>query len=165
MTNVEKKEANQRLMNYFNRMNSIISDNAYMIHKGVRSCALIEDVVGYEDKSLGNEIDILETLLEFEQTVLRYKLKCVWFKYPDSACENDGLQHYSFWIYKYPHQLPLIKIVEEKLPNDDFICNWIIGKLLGYHDSEMENFLANHLYDKVSIDLADEFKNINFKGE
>ena len=119
---------------------SEVENECYLIDKGVRSCALVP-VSGFYQ----NEMDILSKL---EEVVLNHKLHSYTIKQKFLDCD---LEVYIFWIYKYHHQLALIKYVESKSDNKDILSEWIIGKLLGYSDESMEDYLTMKLVDRLEI--------------
>lgn len=127
-------------MNEKDKKISEVENECYLIDKGVRSCALVS-VSGFYQ----NEMDILSKL---EEVVLVHKLHSYTIKQKFLDCD---LEVYTFWIYKYHHQLALIKYVESKSDNKDILSEWITGKLLGYSDESMENYLTMKLFDKIDF--------------
>ena len=116
-----------------------VENESYLIDKGVRSCALTT-VSGYYQK----ETDVLTKL---EEIVMNHKLH--YYIYKKKFPDND-LGVYVFWIYKYHHQLALIKYIESKKGDKDIITEWITGKLLGYSDESIEDYLNQLLIDKIT---------------
>lgn len=126
-------------MNELNNKISEVENECYLIDKGVRSCALLS-VSGYYQ----NDLDIISKM---EEIVLNHKLHSYKFKQKFLDCD---LEVYTFWIYKYHHQLALIKYLS-KIEGRDFLSEWIIGKLLGYSDESIEDYLAMKLVDRLEI--------------
>lgn len=126
-------------MNELNNKISEVENECYLIDKGVRSCALLSISGFYQ-----NQIDIISKM---EEIVLNHKLHSYTFKQRFLDCD---LEVYTFWIYKYHHQLALIKYLENK-SNKDLCSEWITGKLLGYSDESIEEYLAMKLIDRLEI--------------
>ena len=85
---------------------------------------------------------------KIEEVVLNHRLHSYTFKKKFSDCE---LEVYIFWIYRYHHQLALIKYIENKGENKDYLSEWITGKLLGYSDESIEDYLFQKLADKIDV--------------
>lgn len=125
-----------------------VENECYLINKGVRSCALLS-VSGFYQ----NEEDII---VKLEDLILNHNLQSFVYKQKFNDC---NLEVYSFWIYKYHHQLALIKYIS-KLKERDFLSDWIIGKLLGYSDESMESFLTMKLIDNLDLLRESDFKEL-----
>ena len=129
---------------YFEQLKEI-SDNCYLITKGVRSCYLGSVSGPTEHYVYGQSDDIHivysldEKLAEIEKMAKSYDLYFVAYK---KKLENfdDDHEHAEIWIYKYPHQLHIIRMFTEK--ESYYLREWAIGKLLGYSDEAMEEFLT-----------------------
>lgn len=136
---------------YMTRLEYEVRNECCLISKGVRSCMQME-VVGVKEI---NETCpcITDTLFALEQTVLNYNLNSIWFKYHDQSDVEDGFEAYSFWVYRYPHQLPIIRAVEET-DEHNLLVDWVTGKLLGYSDLAMEEYLAKNIMNGVKTDTT-----------
>lgn len=128
---------------YFDQLKEI-SDNCYLIEKGVRSCYLgvvtgpseSYDYGTSDDKHYVYSLD--EKLKEIEKMVKSYDLHFAYYKKKTEEWEDH--ERADIWIYKYPHQGHIIKMIA----NDEsyYSKEWIVGKLLGYGDEAMEEFLT-----------------------
>lgn len=133
------------------RMERELVNECYLISKGVRSCAQMT-VVGVKD--INEECPcITDMLFNLEQVALRYNLQSMWFKYKDQSDIEDGFEAYSFWVYRYPHQLVVIRTIEE-MAKHSFLVEWMTGKLLGYSDASMEKYLSCNIMNNVKADTT-----------
>lgn len=54
--------------------------------------------------------------------------------------ENLSEDWYEFWIYKHPHVLEIIKVLQQI--SDETLKHWILGKLFDYSDEAIREFLS-----------------------
>jgi len=63
---------------------------------------------------------------------------------------QEGLNYYTeyladewvtFWVYQHPHILKVIKTIPQA-PKSEY-DHWVLGKLFGYDDSSIAQFLSN----------------------
>ena len=128
-------------------------NECYLISKGVRSCMQMT-VVGLKEAN-DDCPGVADMLFDLEQVGLHYNLRSLWFKYKDQSDVQDGFEAYSFWVYRYSHQLPIIKAVEEAdSKGKSILLEWIIGKLLGYSDDAMEQYLVLNVMNEVKTDTT-----------
>ena len=57
----------------------------------------------------------------------------------------------SFWIYKYPHILEVIKSTPQA-PKTAF-DHWVLGKLFGYEEAAIQEFLSVTHVQSLSCDI------------
>ena len=136
---------------YVSRMKSYFRENCYLISRGVRSC-YTEIVIGPEDSENAFGFTIADLIGDLEQIALHYDLHMVWFRFKDESQLLDGMNGYDVWVYRYHHQRPVI----EALTNapKSYLTEWVMGKLLGYSDESMEEFLTQHVMAKVETDAS-----------
>lgn len=135
-------------MNEMDKKISEVENECYLIDKGIRSCALLTVSEYYQ-----NEMDIISKL---EDIVFNHKLHSCLYKQKFEDCD---LEVYTFWIYKYHHQLALIRYVSE-IEEKTILSEWITGKLLGYSDESMESFLTMKLVDNLNLSRDNDFKEL-----
>lgn len=135
---------------------SKVGNECYLIKKGVRSCALVTITFDIND----NPDDIDEALYRLDQDALQFDCRTYWKKMELDEEYGDDRPSYSFWIYRYDHQLPLIKVILNS-PAKTYITEWMTGKLLGYSDADMEEYLSRQVL--MFIDLEDDLKSLNKK--
>lgn len=117
-----------------------LMDNIYLINKGIRTCyfGALHTTEGEYFYLYDFGTFMFEDILEiFKEEVTEFDL----YMFTNKSIENEDI-FYHYWIYKYPHQ----KIILEKIYNeegDNYLRQWMIGKLLGYSDQSMEDFLSN----------------------
>ena len=128
-----------------------ISNDLYLIYHGVRDCCMhtiSADI--FEDKEFVNRI---KKDAEF------YKVKYIITDFTDY---ND-LKYKTIFFYKYDHQKVMYLITEiipkNENPVNGYVYQYIIGKLLGYSNQDMEEFLerVHHTSDimkKVENELG-----------
>lgn len=100
----------------------IIKEHIYLIKKGVRSCAWLDCIF-----EMYNEICKIinqENLMHYEDEI---------------NIEDFFIKR--IFIYKYPHQLKMFKSCMP-YPNT-YEKHYILGKLFGYSDDAIEDFLDN----------------------
>ncbi len=147
MSNQHPTETEVQL--HLEKLRRKLFNECYLISKGVRSCTQMT-VVGLKEAN-DDCPGIADMLFDLEQVGLQYKLHSIWFKYKDQSDVKDGFEAYSFWVYSYPHQLPIIKAVEET-DSTGILVDWITGKLLGYSDAAMEEYLVSNVMNEVKTD-------------
>lgn len=141
----------EEIRTHMRRMERELMNECYLISKGVRSCAQMT-VVGVKD--INEECPcITDMLFSLEQAALRDNLNSTWFKYKDQSDIEDGFEAYSFWVYRYPHQLVIIRAIEE-MAKHSFLVEWMTGKLLGYSDASMETYLSRNIMNEVKADTT-----------
>lgn len=130
---------------YFDKLEEVM-DNCYLINKGVRSCYMTTVTGPDEDYESGVYenpyivISVSKKVKAIEDYAKKEGLYFYSYKLKDLE-EDIALDQYTYccWIYKYPHQ----GIILKSLPGEHgFIEEWIVGKLLGYSDAAMEEFLS-----------------------
>lgn len=141
-------------MTDYGRIRDQIVNECYLIKKGVRSCFLEvvsgpKETIEYEDEIV--ELSIAEKLFKLEQVVVNEGLMCRWYKREKDQYDDPDEEYYSFWICRYTHQLAVINAVEASRPWN-FLTQWIVGKLLGYSDQSMEEFLVEKVMDDLTLD-------------
>jgi hypothetical protein len=57
----------------------------------------------------------------------------------------------SLWIYKYPHILEVIKSIPQEPKTA--IEHWILGKLLGYEEAAIQDFLTTKASENLCRDI------------
>ena len=140
-----------------------VYEESYLIEKGVRSCALIE-VADYDDFQTNPHMDdvVVERYKEIKTDAKHrglYTLLIVYKKLKSADC----------YVYKYPFQRFLIDFVTSDW-RDNFHLNtlsaYIQGKLLGYADFSMDEFLSKPYFlddfnpQKHEIVYSDDFEDI-----
>ena len=118
---------------YFESFIRELSTEFYLIQKGVRSCALL--VFPHYDR----EEDIVNEYLKCDMDV------SVKWEFSEFETEEGG-NFCELFLYKYSHQLDMkhaIDIIKSCAdnPKHEYIAEWMLGKLLGYSDENMEEFL------------------------
>ena len=87
---------------------------------------------------------------ELETIAINHKLH-IYFYQREVLNKNkygSEVEHYDVWIYKFHHQLAIIKYIESKQGLNDYLVEWIKGKLLGYSDKSIEDYLSMLLIDE-----------------
>lgn len=73
-------------------------------------------------------------------------------KLAEMIVSKEGLNYYieiladewvTFWVYQHPHILNVIKTIPQ-VPKSEYE-HWVLGKLFGYDDSSIADFLSNQL--------------------
>ena len=119
-----------------------IMNDLYLIYHGVRDCCMhtiSADIL--EDEEFMNSI---KKEAEF------YKVK---YTITDFTDEND-LKYKTIFFYMYDHQ-KVMYLITESIPNNGnplngYASQYIIGKLLGYSNRDMEEYL-DKLFDTSEI--------------
>ena len=116
-----------------------IMNECYLINKGVRSAftdCLILTEFDEEDKESNKQfIKDLATNVNLEDLIFYIN------EYPRREDDIPEYRYYDLWIFKYPHQL---KIRDNLYKLDEYMREYVIGKLLGYSDQSMEEFLSKN---------------------
>jgi len=73
----------------------------------------------------------------------------VWFEFPRDEDDAPDAHYFDFWIYSYHHQLPVINAL--KSAPKSFFSEWAMGKLLGYSDASMEEYLSHHVMSGLNV--------------
>lgn len=126
----------------FREMNEII-DNIYLIQKGVRSTYMTSITAPKERTVLNNSsiLSLSDKLDKIEEYVKKEGLYLYAYSLSRDEYDLDEEESACIWIYKYSHQGEIIRSLTG---SHSFVEEWITGKLLGYSDEAMENFLADH---------------------
>lgn len=117
-----------------------LADNIYLIKKGVRSCFMEsitgakEDIVNQERK----ELSVFHQLQKIKVYIEENGLCFYAYQLAKDKDDADDRLSFIYWAYKYPHQGVILRSLQGK---HSYIEEWIIGKLLGYSDEAMEEFL------------------------
>jgi hypothetical protein len=137
---------------YLDKKELEMSNECYLIYKGVRSCAQF-DVHGPKERGDDyRSLTINDILRSLEQVALRYNLNAIWFEYEDNSELEDGFTSFSFWVYRYSHQAAILRAVHKY--DHGVLRDWIIGKLLGYSDASMEEYLIRNIMDIIEVDTG-----------
>lgn len=123
-----------------------LADNWYLISRGLRS-AYLGHIEGSIEPIFDDDISLSDKLKMLEEEAASWGLNFYAYeKIADNLLPGEKL--YIFWVYKFKHQEILIKM----LPHDGSILEeYIIGKLLGYSDESMEEFLDKN-FDMETLD-------------
>lgn len=114
-----------------------LMDNVYLISKGVRTVYYgaihlkKEELYEYMDYKTYNFLDVLEL---FKEYIEEFNL----FMYVQEI-EDMGENFIDYWVYKYKHQKNILDLIYQEQNN--YLKQWMMGKLLGYSDEAMEEFL------------------------
>lgn len=136
MTNEEY----EKLSDYYKSIINTWENDLYLLDRGVRS--VCKEFLRYE-KNNENTISLIHELQQMTIT------RNLYFKTFDTVSKEDGKINLAIYAYKYIHQLPLIKYVESG--EKGMIREWILGKLLGYSDESMDEYLCRQLVDCFEI--------------
>lgn len=147
-------ETYEKLSDYYKSFIRTWENELYLIDRGVRS--VCTDFLHYDK----NDRDAVELIYELEQMTVRRNLYFATF---DAVDKEDGKTNLVVYAYKYMHQLPLIKYVENG--EKGYIREWILGKLLGYSDESMDEYLCRGLVDCFEIHDTYEKKDKPVKEE
>ena len=131
----------RRLDRYLDKANN----ESYLINKGVRTCALLT-VVSHKDDGM----DVQELLYKLEQLILHHGLNSIPLELQRDEDDDPNARFFEFWIYSYPHQLAVIKAIHDT-PRS-FLREWVVGKLLGYSDMSMEEYLSHDVMSGLEVD-------------
>ena len=116
-----------------------IRNDIYLIQKGVRSCCY--HVFSY------NEYDPITANMQLKdfQRIIKEASLYFFIKFDGKIQEREMIEeeYYKIYIYKYSHQYNIIQNIENG-KYDFYTREYIIGKLLGYDDQSMEDFLKIH---------------------
>ena len=133
-----------------------VSEQAYLIDKGVRNCALIEIMDECEKFDMD---EINKRYKEIKITAGHYNL------YTELVIYNK-IPTASVFIYKYPHQKLLIEFTTCDWRDDfhlNLVSTYILGKLLGYADFSMEKFLSKDILEGFNPPKHDVLVNEQFE--
>lgn len=140
-------EAYEKLSDYYKSLIRTWENDLYLIDRGVRS--VCTEFLHYDK----DDEAAAELVYELEQMAVRRNLYFAMF---DAIDKEDGKIDLTVYAYKYMHQLPLIKYVENG--EKGYIREWILGKLLGYSDESMDEYLCRNLVDCFEINDTRETK-------
>ena len=102
-----------------------ITNEFYLMDKGVRNACLI-------DFNNSQESDFIKDLCD------EYNYFAIIFN------GDDEHESGSILICKYIYQIELVREMSLKLEEHSFLYEYILGKLLGYTDESMEQYLTQH---------------------
>jgi len=109
-----------------------VKEHVYLIKKGVRNCAWLECTLGTYDEIC----KIIE-----EENLMHYE---------DEIDTDDFLGVVKrIFVYRYPHQLKMFKSCMP-YPNT-YEKHYILGKLFGYSNEAIEDFLSNNVKQHEQI--------------
>lgn len=132
------------------------SAEAYLISRGVRSCALIELMDECEKFDMD---EINKRYKEIKGTADNYELYTELVIY-------DKIKRAEAYIYKYPYQKLLIEFTTCDW-RDDFhfslLSNYVLGKLLRYADFSMDEYLGKTLLEEFKPPKHDVLVNEQFE--
>lgn len=124
-----------------------IEENIYLMKKGVRG-AYMMTLTGYNVRytfGCGGPEDLLETLedqlKEVKEIVREHGLFFHSHLLAHDEYDLDDEDTAVVWIYRFPHQGRIIRSLKG---DHSYTEEWIIGKLLGYDDYAMEEFLKKN---------------------
>ena len=113
-------------------------DNLYLISKGIRSCYFGAMFLKPNEKYKYYDIAVFDSFSDiikiFEDTTKEFDLY-LYVKY----IEKNEDKFCDYWIYKYKHQKNILDMIYKEKNN--YLKQWMMGKLLGYSDESMEEFL------------------------
>lgn len=121
-----------------------IEDNMYLIKKGVRGAYTTSITAPREPIEFAEDrVDSLtEILSELEGIVKEEGLHLYSYLLPhNDMYDLDDEDTAVVWIYRFPHQGEILRSLKG---DHSYLEEWIIGKLLGYDDYAMEEFLKKN---------------------
>ena len=121
-----------------------IKENLYLLKKGVRGAYMTSIIAPREPIEFAEDrVDSLtEILSELEGIVKEDGLYLYSYLRPHNDMYNlDDEDTAVVWIYKFPHQGEILRSLKG---DHSYLEEWIIGKLLGYDDYAMEEFLKKN---------------------
>jgi len=137
-----------------------LAEQLYLMDKEVRNCCtiLLRPKEFYYDTE--NDCNYLE---DFVYSILSRGFKYKFIKFET----DDDNEFMELFVYKYDHQFEMYKATEIfKASNSTNMCRigqYILGKLLGYSDRNMEEFLNTpHGNKEVKIELEDNWFEKNY---
>lgn len=123
------------------KINSVLNE-IYLVEKGVRS--MFEFGFTCPKESVSTE------LYKVEQFALHNNMLSYAFD-TGSDDEITGDAFITCYFYKYHHQLVILKYLKECKNN--LVRKWIEGKLLGYSEEAIKDFLEQHLYLELNSNM------------
>ena len=139
----------------FDRKYNSWLNEIYLINKGVRSCASDTVRICEDDSSE-------EVLNNLEQMTIRDNLHFIAFKMKPCSDDPPEVEYWMIYACKYAHQIPIIKFLEA-YQGPKYIYDYIMGKLLGYSDAAMEEFLSKNLFEEIKIDMPQDTGHYHLK--
>ena len=123
---------------------SEMMNECYLISKGVRSAYMTSLVLTEYDEA---DIEANEQFIqELKDTANSNGLIFSIAEYPREKDDMPDRRYYRIWVLKYPHQL---KIVDNLYKLDRCMRKYVMGKLLGYSDESMEEFMSKNYPDQA----------------
>ena len=124
-----------------------ISNDLYLIYHGVRDCCI--------HSVYSEQLEDEEFMEKIEKDVKFYKLKYLINDYGDEVYKE-------LFFYKYDHQRVMYMISESVRGQSDvgvYVSKYITGKLLGYSNQDMEEFLERvHHSSDIMKKVEEEIK-------
>ena len=133
-----------------------LAEHLYLMDKGVRNCfmMLLHGKDYYYDPY--NDYNYLE---DFVTSIVSRG-----FKYKFIEFDSDGEPFMDLFVYRYDHQFEMYKVSEILKRNNSRKVRragqYIMGKLLGYSDRNMEEYLNEIIHDgptTVKVELEDDW--------
>ena len=123
---------------------SEMMNECYLISKGVRSAYMTSlTLTEYNEADIEVNEQIIQELTDAANSNgLIFSIA----EYPREKDDMPDRRYYNIWVLKYPHQL---KIVDNLYKLDKYMREYVIGKLLGYSDASMEEFMSKNYPDQA----------------
>lgn len=102
------------------------------INSGIYNCALIHLHI----KNIEEAIEISRTIHNSGLSYCKFNDHMLCYDDNNFKAFKSGV--FEYYIYKYPHQLPIIKDIENT-NNNLYIRTYLLGKLLGYSEEKIAN--------------------------
>ena len=121
-----------------------IDDHIYLLKKGVRGAYMTTITAPRDPIEFAEErVDSLsEILSELEEYVVEEGLYFHSYLLDhNEKFDLDDEDTAVVWIYRFPHQGEIIRSLKG---DHSYVEEWIVGKLLGYDDYAMEEFLKKN---------------------
>ena len=124
-----------------------LDEHLYLMDKGVRNCfmMLLHEKDYYYDPE--NDYNYLE---DFVTSIVSRRFK---YKFIEFECDDEPF--IDLFVYRYDHQFEMYKVSEILKRNNSRKVRragqYIMGKLLGYSDKNMEQFLNEIIHDGPTI--------------
>jgi hypothetical protein len=137
-----KKRTTEEVKSYFA---GEIENLCYMVDKEVKPCALSGFSIMFDDEKNIDTID-RTPLYKIENYIKNHypNLKFYTKEVVTTNSKNKKELHFKVYIYKYPHLENVIKNIPKE-PKD--VRHWYMGKLFGYSDNMIEEFLNRQSKD------------------
>ena len=119
---------------YYQALLDKFVDDMYLISRGVRSVCM-HTIEYYSEDEYKTKDKIKPLMRQIRKHAKHWKL----YVYPSHTHNSEGY-FTTIFVYKYPHQKQIIKFAEDTFIIQE-IKEWMIGKLLGYSDESIEEFI------------------------